>query len=122
MRFQEAAAPSLVGHVWKLQRIQMNDDSQTVPSHPENYTIEFMDDGSVAVQADCNRGRASFATATDNRLTITGVAITRMACPEGSSDTAFLRGLDSANSYFFRDGQLIIELMYDSGSMIFSAH
>jgi len=122
LRFKEAVAPSLMGSVWKLQQIQMNDGSQTVPSNPDNYTIEFMDDGSVAVQADCNRGRASFATATDNRLTITGVAITRMACPEGSSDTAFLRGLDSANSYFFRDGQLIIELMYDSGSMIFSAH
>lgn len=122
MRFQEAAAPSLVGQVWKLQRIQMNDDSQTVPSDPENYTIEFMDDGSVVVQADCNRGRGSFATDADNRLTISGVATTRMACPEGSSDAAFLRGLDSANSYFFRDGQLIVELMYDSGSMIFSAH
>lgn len=122
LRFKEAVAPSLMGSVWKLQQIQMNDGSQTVPSNPDNYTIEFMDDGSVAVQADCNRGRGSFATATDNRLTITGVAITRMACPEGSSDTAFLRGLDSANSYFFRDGQLIIELMYDSGSMIFSAH
>lgn len=121
MRFQEATAPSLVGSVWKLQQIQMNDGSQTVPNAPENYTIEFMGDGSVVVQADCNRGRGSFSTATDNRLNITGVATTRMACPPGSSDATFLRGLDSANSYFFRDGQLIIELMYDSGSMIFSA-
>lgn len=122
MRFREAAAPSLMGSVWKLQQIQMNDGSQTVPNAPENYTIEFMGDGSVVVQADCNRGRGSFASANDNRLSITGVATTRMACPEGSADAAFLRGLDSANSYFFRDGQLIIELMYDSGSMIFSAN
>ncbi|QQE64505.1 hypothetical protein GFS31_11860 [Leptolyngbya sp. BL0902] len=121
MRFQEATAPSLVGSVWKLQQIQMNDGSQTVPSNPENYTIEFMGDGSVVVQADCNRGRGSFATAADNRLNITGVATTRMACPAGSADADFLRGLDNANSYFFRDGQLIVELMYDSGSMIFSA-
>jgi heat shock protein HslJ len=122
MRFQEATTPSLVGRVWKLQQIQMNDGSQTVPNSPENYTIEFMDDGGVVVQADCNQGRGSFATTADNRINITGVATTRMACADGSSDAEFLRALDSANSYFFQDGQLIIELMYDSGSMIFSAN
>ncbi|MFH7241697.1 MAG: META domain-containing protein [Spirulina sp.] len=120
MRLSEAATPSLMGTVWKLQQIQYNDDTLIVPSTPDNYTIEFMDGGSVVVQADCNQGRGSFTT-TDNRLSIGELATTRMACPPGSSDAEFLRALDNASSFFFQDGQLIVELMYDSGSMVFSA-
>ena len=121
MRLREAAATTeLVGTVWKLQQIQMNDGSLTVPNPPENYTIEFMADGSVVVQADCNRGRGSFTT-TDNRLSIGELATTRMACPPGSSDGDFLQALGNANSFFFREGQLFVELMYDSGTMTFSA-
>lgn len=121
LRLREASTDmGLVGTVWKLQQIQMNDGSLTVPDAPENYTVEFMDDGNVVVQADCNQGRGSFTT-TDNRLSIGELATTRMACPPGSSDTEFLRALNNASSFFFQDGQLIVELMYDSGSMIFAA-
>jgi heat shock protein HslJ len=121
LRLREASTDmGLMGTVWKLQQIQMNDGSLTVPDAPENYTVEFMDDGNVVVQADCNQGRGSFTT-TDNRLSIGELATTRMACPPGSSDTEFLRALNNASSFFFQDGQLIVELMYDSGSMVFSA-
>ncbi|MEY3297873.1 MAG: hypothetical protein RLZZ597_1133 [Cyanobacteriota bacterium] len=122
LRLREASTEmGLMGNVWKLQQIQYNDGTLITPSTPDNYTIEFMEEGNVVVQADCNQGRGSFTT-TDNRLSIGELATTRMACPPGSSDAEFLRALGNASSFFFRDGQLIVELMYDSGSMVFSAH
>ncbi|HIK45643.1 MAG TPA: META domain-containing protein [Leptolyngbyaceae cyanobacterium M65_K2018_010] len=120
MQLFAAPAPDLVGPVWKLQQIQYNDGKLLTANPPENYTVQFMGDGSVAVQADCNRGRGTFTT-TDNRLAVSGLATTRAACPPGSISNEFVAALGDSNSYFFRDGELFIEIKYDSGSMRFSA-
>jgi heat shock protein HslJ len=121
MRFAESTQPTLVGTVWKLQQIQFNDDTLLIADPPENYTVEFLADGQVAVQADCNRGSGSFTT-TDNRLTIGELATTRAACPPGSISDDFLRALGNSAGYFFQDGSLFIDLGFDTGTMQFSAN
>jgi len=45
---------------------------------------------------------------------------TRMACPEGSLEDEFVRGLSATAIYFFRDDDLFLDLKYDSGTMRFS--
>ena len=45
----------LVGTVWELQQIQMNDGAQFVADPPQNYTVEFTDGGEVFILADRNR-------------------------------------------------------------------
>lgn len=112
---------TLVGTVWALHHIQMNDGQRLVANPPEHYTVEFMDDGSLAVRADCNWGRGSFTTPEPHRLSVQPIATTRAACPDGSIGDAFVRSLNNANSFFFEEGHLVIELMYDSGTMQFSA-
>jgi hypothetical protein len=42
------------------------------------------------------------------------------ACPEGSLEDEFVRGLTAAAIYFIKDGDLYIDLKYDSGTMRFS--
>jgi heat shock protein HslJ len=120
MRFAEAATPALVGTVWQLQQIQFNDGTQLVANPPENYTVEFLDDGSLVVQADCNRGRGNF-TSNESRLAIDGLATTRAACPPESISDEFVRSLGNSTLYFFQNGDLFIDLAFDSGTMQFSA-
>jgi heat shock protein HslJ len=121
MQFSSTPAPALVGTPWKLQQIQMNDGTLLVPDQPDQYIAEFLADGTLAVQADCNRGRGSFTAGDDRSLTISPMATTLAACPEGSIGNEFVRSLENANGYFFQGGNLFIDLAFDSGTMQFTA-
>ena len=73
----------LAGPVWAWQSLDMSDGSITVVKTPEQYTIEFMEDGTLNVQADCNRAGGAY-TEENGALTIEVAAMTRMACPPDS--------------------------------------
>lgn len=116
----EAAANELTAVVWQWQRTQMNDDTTTIPATPANYTLNFAADGSVAIQADCNSGSGSY-TQEANLLTFGAIATTLMACPDESQADAYLQQLNQVGSYFItEEGNLILEIQFDSGSMIFA--
>ncbi|WP_204137345.1 META domain-containing protein [Halomicronema sp. CCY15110] len=116
-----AADPSgLTGTTWELQQIQLNDGQVFTADPPQNYTLEFTASGEVFVQADCNRSIGSYTLGQDNRLGITLGPTTLAACPPDSISNDYLRFIDAANSFFFMDGELFIELKFDSGSMRFT--
>ncbi|MBI1295745.1 META domain-containing protein [bacterium] len=116
----EATDNELTGVVWQWQRTQMNDDSTTTPATPANYTLEFATDGSVAIQADCNSGSGPY-TQEANLLSFGAIAITLMGCPDESQADAFMQQLSQVGSYFItEEGNLILEIQFDSGSMIFA--
>lgn len=121
MQFSSQPPPSLVDTQWKLQQIVLNDDTTLVADQPENYTVEFMADGSLAVQADCNRGSGTFTTTDDSQLEIGPIATTLAACPEGSLGNDFTQALSNSAIYFFQGGDLFIDLAFDSGTMQLSA-
>ncbi|GIK40643.1 MAG: hypothetical protein BroJett011_44760 [Chloroflexota bacterium] len=108
---------NLIGR-WRWQQTQESSGDLTTPLDPARYTIEFMADGRVAVQSDCNQGAGNY-TANANTLDIGELATTKMACPPGSLDAEFMRQLDEVISYLFKDGSLYLELPVDSGSMEF---
>jgi len=114
-----AQEDELVGTVWQWQRTVMSDDSVTEPNDPTRYTLEFLSDGRLAMQADCNRGNSAY-TLDGNQLTIEGGAMTMMACPPDSLDSVFLEQLGQVGSYLFSDGNLVLELQMDSGGMFFA--
>ncbi len=114
------AEPALVGTVWQWQGTQMSDDSAFTPADPASYTVEFMADGGVAIQADCNSVRASY-TLDGSAITITPGPATLMACPEGSLGSEFLAQLNNAAIYFFQDGELFMDIKFDSGTLRFAA-
>ena len=122
MRFNPASTETtseLVGPVWLWQQTLMNNDDKFVPDTPGNYTLQFMADGTVAVQADCNRLNGAY-TLDGNQITIELGPSTMAACPEGSLGDQFVVNLSGANSFFFDGNDLLIELMFDSGTMRFS--
>ncbi len=84
----DGTAPDLSGTVWQWQHTLMNDDDRFVPDNPVNYTVQFMADGAVAVQADCNRVRGTY-TVDGNAIMIALGPSTMAACPEDSLGERF---------------------------------
>lgn len=112
--------PTLAGVVWQWQRTQMMNDTVVTPSDPASYTLEFSEDGKLVVQADCNRAFGSFET-DGPKIDIRALGMTRMACPEGSMDVAFVQNLNDVVAHTFHDGHLFLDLPMDGGILEFSA-
>jgi len=111
----------IIGTVWQWKQTLYNDDRKAVPADPHNYTVQFRVDGTLTVKADCNlHGGTYSASAEDKTLTIEITHSTMAACPDGSLQEEFVRSLSAAAIYFIRDGDLFIDLKYDSGTIRFS--
>lgn len=96
--------PVLPGVIWQWVSLEVDGAETARAKDPSKYTLAFADDGSVAVQADCNRGKGS-AKIDGEKMTLTA-AITRMFCGEGSQDTAFLGALTNAATFVIKGGML----------------
>lgn len=117
----EATAPmtqSLTASTW--QWVRLTDPMQQVEiDAPEQYTLTFLADGSLHIQADCNKATAAYTAADDGTLQITPGITTLVACPPGSHGEELLKKLGFAARYFFQDGHLFIDLMADGGTLEF---
>jgi heat shock protein HslJ len=69
------------------------------PAPRDLYTLEFAADGRALVRADCNRGSGRYTVEANGRLSLTPIATTKMGCPAGSLDTAYLRALALVEGY-----------------------
>lgn len=103
--------PELLGSLWYWQ----------IEGSPNaNYTIEFLAEGTIGFQADCNRGRAHFEVMGQNQLLIDLPVMTRAACPPGSQEAAFVEQLMSSSSYAFEGSTLVLYPKVYPGIMRFS--
>ncbi len=114
------AEATLTGVVWEWVDFIDPVSEPLVIETPAQYTIEFMDDGSAAVKADCNNGAATY-TAEEGSISITVGAMTLALCPEGSLSDQFVQYLNAAAVYSFDEGDLLLDLPVDSGTLRFSA-
>lgn len=120
-RFTKEVIPGVAGNVWQWKQTLYNDDRKAVPTDPQNYTVQFREDGTLNVKADCNQKGGTYSvTEEEKRILIEITHSTMAACPESSLEDEFVRGLSAAAIYFFKDGDLYIDLKYDSGTMRFS--
>jgi len=73
------------------------------------------------VKADCNHKGGAYSVSPGERSISIEISHSTMPfCPEGSLEDEFVRGLSAAAIYFIREGELYIDLKYDSGTMRFS--
>jgi len=86
--------------------------------NPENYTLRFQADGTAFMQFDCNRGSGGYELS-GNQISFGPMVSTRMACPPESQDFVYMSQLEKITSYFVQDGNLFLEMPYDSGTMRF---
>jgi heat shock protein HslJ len=112
-----APAPAgLVGPVWQWVQTLYNNDTKTIPPHPENFTVQFGADGTVKARADCNRKGGRYS-ANGQQIAIEITSSTRAACPDGSLEEQFVRDLMGSAIWFLKEGDLYIDLQYDTGTM-----
>jgi heat shock protein HslJ len=112
-------ALEIVGPVWQWVQTLYNDGKKVAPAQLENYTVQFREDGKLNVKADCNL-KGGVYSIKDSTLSIEITHSTMAACPEGSFEDQFVRDLTAAAIYFLKDGDLYIDLKYDSGTMKFT--
>lgn len=108
------------GTTWAWQGTTMKDYSNQTPNDPAQYTVLFNQDGTVAIQADCNRASGSY-TLEGTSLTIAVGPMTRAACPPGSLSDTFVQQLGQVAGYATEGGALSLTLKDMTGSMSFNA-
>ena len=104
---------------WKWQHTLYNNDTKTIPNDPSRYTITFEPGGKFNIRADCNRGGGNFSVE-GNRIAIQAPYTTRAMCPPDSLEKEFLKSLSAARIYFLHEGDLYLDLKYDTGTMKFA--
>ena len=111
------AQQGLQSKTWTWDRTVYNNDTVQTPNEEDAFTLTFTEDGRVQVTTDCNNMQGAY-TVIENRIELSQMAATRMYC-EGSQEGLFAGMLENVTSFFIDDeGRLILELKYDSGSMI----
>lgn len=111
---------SLTGVIWEWLSFRGGDGSLVNPERPADYTLTFLAEGKLAIQADCNRAMATY-TADGPAIALAIGGVTRAECPPGSLAERYLRDLDDVSSHVFRDGSLYLALWADAGIMEFQA-
>jgi para-nitrobenzyl esterase len=90
-------------------------DDTTLMPDAARYSLAFDSDGSLLVQADCNRGRGTWRSPDDVSLSLGPVALTRVQCPPSPLQRRFVRDLSFVRSYVTQAGHLFLSLMADGG-------
>ena len=117
---EQPAAPSLTGATWEW--VSMTTPTETITvADPTRYTVQFNEDGTAAVGADCNSVGATYTAGDDGTIAITLGASTMMACPEDSQADVFTAGLSTAAIYSFVDGDLLLDMPASAGTLRFRA-
>ncbi len=113
---------SLTDTVWQWVRFQDGADLNNIEvDNPASYTIQFMADGTYAIQADCNSGSGGYSV-DGSSIVIQPGPMTLAACGAESLDSTFLSRLGDVVTFVFDDeGNLVLNLKVDAGNMIFVA-
>ncbi len=116
----ETLQERLISKKWIWQKTLLNDGSEIVPRREGDFTLIFHAlDGLFSGSTDCNSFSGEFVLSEDGRANFGSMISTLMYC-EGSQEQEFLSFLSNTDSLFITsDGQLILSLKFDSGSVIF---
>lgn len=112
----------ITGTVWQWTEFQDTAEKNDITvDDPAQYTLTLLADGTVAVQADCNRAAGTY-TLDGSSLTIELGPMTLAACPPESLSDVYLTRLPEVVTYVFDDqGHLVLNLVADAGNMVFQA-
>lgn len=108
---------SLASQTWTWVAALYNDGREIIPRDPTAFTISFDTDSSFSATTDCNQMGGMYAVESD-QLTFSDIYMTKMFC-EGSQEGAFSQLLTDTQSYHIAGGELIFDLKFDSGSVLF---
>ena len=120
-RFTQEKIQGLSGPLWRWRQTLYSDDRKAIPDNPEKYTVAFNEDLTLNVRADCNQKGGVYSVSPEEKnITIEITHSTMAFCPDASLEEEFVKGLTSGATYFINEGDLYIDLKYDTGTMRFS--
>ncbi|TSC51918.1 MAG: Uncharacterized protein LiPW41_685 [Parcubacteria group bacterium LiPW_41] len=103
---------------WRWVKTTYNNDTEMKPKI-DRFVLAFKNDKTFSASTDCN-GVGGEYTVTGNKISFTRMFSTQMYC-EGSQESEFAKMLEETQSFLFTSkGELILELKFDSGSVIFN--
>ena len=105
-------------HTWTWIETAYNNDTVVQPDEEDAFTLTFAD-RRVHGTTDCNGFNGAY-TADERKIQFDDkMAMTMMYC-EGSQEAEFVKMLLEVRSYLFTyEGELILEIKFDSGIMKF---
>lgn len=109
---------SLTSQTWTWVAALYNDGREVVPQDPTAFTLNFGTDGTFDATTDCNSMSGSYTVGDDGQISFGPIAMTKMFC-EGSQEQTFSRLLTDTTTYHITSGELIFDLKFDSGSVVF---
>jgi heat shock protein HslJ len=109
------AGTQIVGKTWQLLEMVGTPGASAPPPTPENYTITFAKDGTMAIQTDCNQASAEYTLGGGGAITITLATTTLAACPDGSIAEEFVQWLAAATTFQVGGEGLAILMDPESG-------
>jgi heat shock protein HslJ len=116
----QALTTQIVNIVWQwAYLVETNPPAQLDVPDPQNYTLTFLEDGTVSIKADCNQVGGTY-TLNGDKLTITLGASTMAFCGEDSLDQQFLESLSKVDAAGASDDSLVLYLTQDIVSMGFN--
>jgi len=104
--------------VWQLVRIEYPSGKVVTIEKPQKYTVQFVGNGRMQIQADCNGG-SGVVDVQGEKLAIGALVTTKMACGPGSQDQVFLSALHNAAAYIMDGEEFIISQAFDGGELVF---
>lgn len=110
---------ALSGVAWEWKEFLGGDDTIVQPGHPEHYSVTFLPDGALAIQADCNRATGVY-TVDGAQIALEVRGVTRAMCSPGSLEQPYLRDLSDVTSLVLRQGRLYLALPADAGILTFA--
>ena len=104
----------VVGGAWKLESMHVSGASTFVPSDPSRFTVDFKDNGTIGVRADCNVCGGTY-TMNEDRLTVPALTCTLALCatPRGEE----FAGLVEGTSTLGKDGDDTLTFSSPDGTM-----
>ena len=105
--------------LWAVADVQGGDGTVVRPDDPSQYTVAFLPDGTLAIQADGHRATGTY-TVDHSTIDLRIDGFTTAISPPGSLTDRFLCDLDQVTSYVFRDGKLYLALPMDAGILAFA--
>ena len=109
----------LLASKWVWQRTTFANSTVT-PNNVDAFTLNFDTAGNLSITTDCNNARTVYTLKENNQIALRPFATTMMFCVN-SQESVFIQQLSTIDSYEVQNGQLILNLIDDSGTMYFTA-
>ena len=110
---QPSDSDTFTGVVWSWRRSLV---AREPADPPELFTVEFIKGGEFTIRTECNQGGGSFIV-DGSQIKLTSIKTTKYLCSPGWKDRAFIQGLEGAETYQVRNGELMLTTQGEVGTM-----